>query len=135
MPDPHPFNGRWTSYGLNSAGELFFDGTMDFEIEPNGNFVSGQHTPINDDGSPGTPVALAHVVVTRNSIHVREVGTPFCIYHGFLVQNPFVPNQKVTAGGYRIPTRSLPDRVKGSKGRLSDADRTQENGTWVATQP
>lgn len=134
MEPPHPFDGSWTSYGVNSAGEIFRDGIIKLEIRPNGDFVRGQHTPINDDGSPGTPVELAHVVVTRNTIHVRELGDPFCMYHGFLFQNPFLPNQKVTAGGYRLPGRS-PDRVRGSGGRLSDAAFAQENGTWVATQP
>jgi hypothetical protein len=115
----HPFHGTWTSYVIRDK-KHFDDGTIELDIDAQGNLRSGKHTPIGDDQKPGPPIDLESVRITTQEIHIKEKAAPFRIYHGFLVRNPFMPSQKVTAGGFRDPGRR---------------EFTQVNGTWVATQP
>lgn len=138
MTNPHPFHGKWNSYGLTDTTPpvVLCDGEFNLNIDPNGNFVSGEHRPALAGGTAlGNPVTLKKNAISATEIEVEEVDGSRCVYHGFVTADP-LHGRKVVIGRFTLPTHLAPGQVVGSEGRdPANVAFGQINGTWVATQP
>jgi hypothetical protein len=133
MPNPHPFNGTWSSYALNDQDIPVLDGELTLNIDPTGHFQNGYHRPAQSGGL-GQPIQLDLHFLSTTEIEITERNGLLCDYHGFVVDDPLHQHRKVIIGEYTLPgTRR---GFIGSEGRdPANVVTDQINGTWVATQP